>query len=161
MKTIEIRPIQPADNPAIAAIIRNTLTEFGVNRPGTAYFDTATDDMYGSFQQPGSRYHTGLIDGKIAGGAGIYPSAGLPVGVCELVKMYLNPDARGFGLGKQLIEASLAFARQAGYRQVYLETMPELEKAVSIYERFGFHHLDNAMGNTGHYGCSLWLLKNL
>lgn len=73
--------------------------------------------------------------------------------------MYLNPIARGHGLGKKLIEASLAFARQAGYRHVYLETMPELEKAVSIYERFGFHHLDHAMGNTGHYGCSIWMLK--
>lgn len=157
----KIRPIQPADNPAIAAIIRNSLTEFGVNRHGTAYYDAATDDMYGSFQLPGSRYHVGLLDGQIAGGGGIYPSTGLPAGVCELVKMYLAPTARGRGLGKQLIEACLNFARQAGYAQVYIETMPELEKAVSIYERFGFHHLDSAMGNTGHYGCSLWLLKDL
>src|ERR1700759_110644 len=161
MNTLQIRPIQPADNPVIAAIIRNTLTEFGVNRPGTAYYDAATDDMYGSFQLPGSRYHVGLIDGQIAGGGGIFPSAGLPKGVCEMVKMYLAPIARGHGLGKQLIEASLDFARHTGYRQVYIETMPELEKAVSIYARFGFHHLDSAMGDTGHYGCTLWLLKNL
>lgn len=159
--SLKIRPIQPADNPAIAAIIRNSLTEFGVARPGTAYYDAATDDMYGNFQLPGSRYHVGLLDGQIAGGGGIYPSAGLPAGVCELVKMYLAPIARGRGLGKQLIQACLDFARQAGYGRVYIETMPELEKAVSIYERFGFHHLDHAMGNTGHYGCSLWLLKDL
>jgi len=161
MTQIHIRPIEPADNPAIAATIRNTLAEFGANRPGTAYYDAATDDMYGSFQLPGSRYYVGLLDDQIAGGGGIYPSAGLPPGVCELVKMYLNPIARGHGLGKQLIEVSLAFARRTGYRQVYLETMPELEKAVSIYERFGFHHLDRSMGNTGHYGCSIWMLKDL
>jgi putative acetyltransferase len=156
-----IRPIEPADDSAIAAIIRNTLSEFGVNRPGTAFFDTALDKMYDSFQLPGSRYYIGLIAGKIAGGGGIYPSAGLPQGVCELVKMYLSPDARGHGLGRGLIETSLAYARQTGYRQVYLETMPELEKAISIYERFGFHRLDKAMGNTGHYSCTLWLLKDL
>jgi putative acetyltransferase len=156
-----IRPIQPADNPAIAAIIRNTLTEFGVDGPGTAYYDAAIDDMYTSFQLPGSRYHVALLDGQIAGGGGISPSSGLPEGVCEPVKMYLNPNARGHGLGKQLIEACLDFARHTGYRQVYIETMPELEKAVSIYERLGFHHLDSAMGNTGHYSCTLWLLKNL
>ena len=161
MNTLQIRPIQPADNPAIAAIIRNTLTEFGANRPGTAFYDAATDAMYNSFQLSGSRYHVGLIDGQIVGGGGIYPSTGLPEGVCELVKMYLNPNARGVGLGKKLLEVSLTFARQTGYRQVYIETMPELEKAVSIYERFGFHHLDSAMGNTGHYGCTLWLLKDL
>jgi putative acetyltransferase len=161
MNTPQIRPIQPADNPAIAATIRNTLTEFGLNLPGTAYYDAATDDMYGSFQLPGSRYHVALLDDQIAGGGGIFPSSGLPEGVCELVKMYLAPIARGHKLGKQLIEACLDFARQAGYRQVYIETMPELEKAVSIYERFGFHHLDSAMGNTGHYGCKIWMLKDL
>lgn len=161
MNTLHIRPIQPADNPTIAAIIRNTLTEFGANKPGTAFYDAATDDMYQNFQTPGSRYHVGLLDDRVVGGGGIYPSAGLPEGVCELVKMYLDPIARGHGLGKRLIEASLDFARQYGYRQVYIETMPELEKAVSIYERFGFHHLDRAMGCTGHYGCSLWLLKDL
>jgi putative acetyltransferase len=158
---INIRPILPADNPAIAAIIRNTLTEFGANKPGTAYYDKATDDMFASFQVNGSRYFVGIIEGRIAGGGGIYPSAGLPEGVCELVKMYLAPDARGKGLGKQLIEKCLSFAISYGYKQVYIETMPELKKAVSIYEKFGFHYLDGAMGNTGHYGCSVWMLKDL
>ena len=114
MNNLQIRPITPADNSTIASIIRNSLTEFGVARPGTAYYDDATDDMYGSFQLPGSRYHVGLIDKKIAGGGGIYPSAGLPEDVCELVKMYLTPEARGHGLGKKLIEACLDFARLAG-----------------------------------------------
>ena len=170
---ITIRAILPADNSAIATIIRDTLTEFGANKPGTAYYDAATDDMFGSFQVNGSRYHVGLIheqsaiDGHdlagshIAGGGGIYPSAGLPEGVCELVKMYLAPTARGKGLGKRLIEECLAFARSYGYRQVYIETMPELQKAMSIYEKFGFNYLDGPMGNTGHYGCSVWMLKNL
>ena len=156
-----IRPILPADNPAIASIIRNTLTEFGANKPGTAFYDKATDDMFASFQVNGSRYHVGLIDGRIVGGGGIYPSAGLPEGVCELVKMYLDPSARGKGLGGQLIEKCLSFARSYGYRQVYIETMPELQKAASIYERYGFRYLQAPMGNTGHYGCSLWLLKDL
>ena len=161
MDTIHIRTIIPSDNPAIASVIRNTLTEFGAAKPGTAYYDTATDDMYSSFQAPGSRYHVGLIDGHIAGGGGIYPSAGLPQGVCELVKMYLAPEARGKGLGRQLIQQSLSFARDYGYEQVYIETMPELQKAMAIYEKFGFHYLDAPMGNTGHYGCSIWMLSKL
>ena len=158
---IAIRNILPADNPAIATIIRNTLTEFGANKPGTAYYDKATDDMFASFQVDGSRYHVGLIDGHIGGGGGIYPSAGLPEGICELVKMYLTPAARGKGLGKRLIEECLSFASSYGYQQVYIETMPELQTAMSIYEKFGFHYLDGPMGNTGHYGCSVWMLKDL
>lgn len=158
---ITIRPILPADNAAVASIIRNTLAEFGANKPGTAYYDTATDNMFASFQVAGSRYNVGLIDNNIAGGGGIFPSPGLPEDTCELVKMYLSPEARGKGLGKQLIEESLHFASSYGYKQVYIETMPELKKAMSIYEKFGFHYLDGPMGNTGHYSCTIWMLKNL
>jgi putative acetyltransferase len=161
MDTLLIRAIQPADNKDIASIIRNTFREFGLDRPGTAYFDTALDDMYGNFQVPGSRYHTGLINGRIAGGGGIYPSPGLPENTCELVKMYLSAAARGQGLGRQLIEECLTFAEEYGYRQVYLETFPELQKAMSVYEKYGFRYLDGPMGNTGHYGCSIWMLKDL
>lgn len=156
-----IRTIEPADNPYIANIIRGTLTEFGLNRPGTAFYDAATDDMYGSFQAPGSRYHVGLLNDQIIGGGGVYPSNGLPKGVCEMVKMYLAPSARGMGLGKQLIEACVGFARQYGYARMYIETMPELDTAVAIYKKFGFQHLPGPLGDTGHYGCTVWMLKDL
>jgi putative acetyltransferase len=158
---IAIRAIQPADNPAIAAIVKGTLKEFHVARPGTAYFDLAVDDMYSSFQTAGSRYYVGLLADRIVGGGGIYPTAGLPEATCELVKMYLDPVARGHGLGRKLIDHCLDFAWQEGYRQVYLETMPEFEKAISIYEGYGFRRLNGAMGNTGHYGCSVWMLLHL
>src|SRR5689334_1554912 len=104
MSAFEIRPIQPEDNPALALIIRNTLAEFGANRPGTVYFDPTTDALFELFRQPRSAYFVALQNGHIMGGAGIYPSDGLPGDTCELVKMYLVPEARGKGLGKLLIE---------------------------------------------------------
>jgi putative acetyltransferase len=39
--------------------------------------------------------------------------------------------------------------------------MPELKKALSVYEKFGFKFLNGPMGNSGHTGCSLWMLKEL
>lgn len=161
MQSVDIRTIEPADNPALAIIIRHTLTEFGANHPGTVYYDSSTDALYDLFQTPGSTYFVAGLNGKLLGGAGIFPSDGLPTGTCELVKMYLLPEARGLGLGRRLIDKSLDFARAAGYRQVYLETMPELRKAVSVYEKFGFRYLDAPMGNTGHFGCDIWMLKEL
>jgi putative acetyltransferase len=161
LEEIAIRTIEPSDNPGIAAIIRNTLTEFGANKPGTVFYDASTDNLYQLFQQPGSRYHIAFHGEQMLGGAGIFPSAGLPDQTCELVKMYLSPAARGIGLGKKLIERSLQFAADAGYRHVYLETMPELGKAMSVYEKFGFHYLDGPIGNTGHFGCAIWMLKDL
>ncbi|MFL5747321.1 MAG: GNAT family N-acetyltransferase [Niastella sp.] len=161
MSPVTIRTIQPADNPALAIIIRNALAEFGANKPGTVYYDATTDALYELFRERGSIYYVAELAGELIGGAGIYPSPGLPDGTCELVKMYLSPAARGKGIGKMLIDKALQFATEAGYRNVYIETMPELRKAMSVYEKFGFRYLDAPMGNTGHFGCEIWMLKEL
>jgi len=158
---ITIRAIRQNDNAALAKIVRDTLAEFGANHPGTVYFDPTTDALFELFQRQGATYFVGEIDNKIVGGAGIYPSDGLPGGTCELVKMYLLPEARGVGLGKTLIEKCLQFAADNSYKNVYLESMPELKKALKVYEKFGFTYLDGPMGNTGHFGCELWMLKKL
>ena len=158
MKNIFIRTIQPEDNAALAKIVRDTLAEFGANHPGTVYYDPTTDHLFELFQKEKSIYYVALINNELVGGAGIFPSNGLPLDTCELVKMYLLPAARGIGLGKELIQRSLAFAREAGYKKVYLESMPELTKALGIYEKFGFKYLNRPMGNTGHHGCDRWML---
>jgi putative acetyltransferase len=158
---ITIRTIELKDNAALAIIIRNSLAEFGANKPGTVFFDDTTDHLFELFQQPGSIYFIAEKDGQILGGGGIFPTESLPPETCELVKMYLAPDARGKGLGKLLIEKCLEFAKGFGYLQVYIETMPELRKAVSVYEKFGFEYLDGPLGNTGHFGCDVWMLKSL
>ncbi len=161
MKEIYIQVITPSDNAALAGIIRNALTEFGANKPGTVFYDDTTDKLFTLFQTPGSTYFVAHRHQQILGGAGIFPSAGLPAGVCELVKMYLHPEARGLGLGKQLIEQCLRTAKNMGYTKIYLETMPELRRAVAVYEQFGFLHLNGPMGNTGHFGCDVWMIRNL
>ncbi|MEP7376620.1 MAG: GNAT family N-acetyltransferase [Chitinophagaceae bacterium] len=159
MKNVIIRSIQPRDNPLLAQIVRNTLAEFGANHPGTVYYDDTTDALYELFQQKGAGYFTATLNDQVVGGGGIYPTDGLPADTCELVKMYLLPEARGFGLGRTLIEKNLSFARECGYNKVYLETMPELKQALKVYEKFGFEYLKGPMGNSGHTGCSLWMLK--
>lgn len=157
-KDFIIRTIVAEDNRALALVVRNTLAEFGANKPGTVYFDPTTDELYQVFQKQGSIYYVVLSRDKIIGGGGIYPTIGLPADTCELVKMYLLPEGRGIGLGKLLIEKCLQFAKDAGYKNIYLETMPELKKALKVYEKLGFKYLDGPMGNSGHFGCDLWML---
>lgn len=158
---ITIRNIQPSDSPVLAGIIRNTLAEFGANKPGTVYYDATTDHLFDYFQQSRAAYYVALLNEGIVGGGGIYPTEGLPDDTCELVKMYLVPAARGMSLGRTLIEKNIAFASEAGYRNIYLETMPELKQALKVYARFGFEHLDGPIGKSGHTGCSMWMLKRL
>lgn len=162
MDAVIIRPIQPADNAAIAHIIRTALTEFGANKPGTVFYDDTTDHLFELFAStPKSGYFIAEKDGVIVGGAGYFPTEGLPATTCELVKMYLNASVRGLGLGRKMIDYVLAEAKNAGYAEVYLETMPELNKAVKVYEQFGFHYLQGPMGNSGHNGCDIWMLRKL
>lgn len=160
LEEITIKRIEEKDNAAIADVIRKTLKEFGANHPGTVYYDDATDKLYDLFQSmPRSIYFIAEMDGKVVGGGGIFPSAGLPDDTCELVKMYLLPTVRGIGLGKKLIGQCIDFAREVCYKNIYLETMPELKQALKTYEKFGFEYIEKPMGNTGHTGCSLWMLK--
>jgi len=158
---IFIRNIALDDNEAIAKVIRAALTEFGANKPGTVFYDSTTDHLFELFQIPGAIYYIAELNGNLVGGAGIYPTEGLPDKTCELVKLYLHKDARGIGLGKQLLLKSMQWAKENGYEQVYLESMPELSKAVSIYENVGFKKIHHALGNSGHDGCDIWMIKNL
>jgi putative acetyltransferase len=161
LSDILIRPIIPSDNTDLALIVRNTLSEFGAANPGTVYFDPTTDALFELFQTPMAAYFVAETNGKILGGGGIYPTEGLPDDTCELVKMYLLPEARGIGLGRSLIEQCLKTAKENGFQQVYLETLEELHLALKIYAKFGFEYLCAPMGNTKHFGCGLWMLKKI
>lgn len=161
MSTINIRPISIADNPLIATIIRSCLTEFGANKPGTVYYDKTTDHLFELFQENGAAYFIAEQEGDVVGGGGIFPSPGLPAGTCELVKMYLLPLARGTGIGATLMNTCMSKAKEMGFVSMYIETLPELKKAISVYEKFGFDYLDKPLGDTGHFGCSVWMLKSL
>ncbi|MFD3293972.1 GNAT family N-acetyltransferase [Aquirufa sp. KTFRIE-69F] len=158
---MDIRPIESGDNEALAKVIRTALAEFGANKPGTVYFDPTTDALFELFRTPGSYYYVAIQDEKVIGGCGIFPTENLPQGTCELVKLYVAKEARGTGIGKQLMEQSMSWAKENGYTHVYLESMPELKKAVSIYEKVGFASLDHPLGNSGHDGCDIWMLKEL
>ena len=158
---ISVRHIKPEDDTELADLVRSTLKEFGADKPGTVYYDETTDHLSKVFLKPGSVYYVAEHNGEIIGGGGIYPSPGLPHDTCELVKMYLLKKARGIGLGKLLIEKCIAFAKEAGYKRIYIETMPELKQALKVYERFNFKYISHPLGNTGHFGCDVWMVKDL
>lgn len=149
-----IRLIEPRDNPHVQRLVTDVLQEFGHTGPGFACHDPELKDMYATYQNPRSRYWV-VVDkstGSIVGGGGFSQLRGTKMeeGICELQKVYFYPQARGQGLGRQLVQLAIDAARQAGYREMYLETTPELKQALRLYEKLGFRHLDRHKGNTGH-----------
>jgi putative acetyltransferase len=159
---LTIRLIEPGDNEALARVIKGSLEELDAAIHGTVYTDEATDHMSFQYQEPRSAYFVALLDGVLAGGSGIRQVPGEDTqDTCELQRMFLHSRARGKGIANLLMEKCLDFARNAGFRQCYLETMPRMKTAIQLYEKHGFYHIDHPMGNTGHFSCEVWMLKQL
>ena len=57
-------------------------------------------------------------------------------------RLYVRKAFRGFGLGRQLAEAMLDVARQAGYDYVLLDTLDDMEAARALYVDLGFESID-------------------
>ncbi|WP_421809588.1 GNAT family N-acetyltransferase [Flagellimonas sp.] len=161
MKDAVIREITPKDNAQVAQVVRKVLEDLGVPKVGTAYADKALDDMHAAYDVPKSTYFVVEYDSSIIGCAGIAPLENYDGNVCELQKMYFLEEARGKGLGAQMITTCLERAKTYGFEACYLETMPYMESAQKLYQRSGFEYIDAPMGNTGHYSCPVWMLKKL
>lgn len=155
-----VRPIEPRDNAAIEAIVRNSLTEFGGNREGFAWADPGLSCMSEVYAAEGSAYWVAEDEaGTVVGGMGIAPLEGED-GTCELQKLYCIPEARGTGAAHLLMAEGMAFA-SARYRRCYLETMGNMHAAHRFYAKYSFQRLNGPLGNTGHHGCDVWMAKDL
>ena len=158
---IRIREVELQDNLSLAKMIRAVFEEHDAPTEGTVYTDPTTDALYELFQVGKSVLWVAEKAGQILGCCGIYPTPGLPKGCAELVKFYIPKHSRGIGIGKELMERSIESAMEFDYTEIYIESMPVYSKAVSIYEQQGFEMLLEPLGESGHTGCTIWMLKKL
>jgi putative acetyltransferase len=147
-----IRPVKKPDNVGVASLIKMTMTELGIVGPGASLNDFETSSIYEAYTRPRAAYFV-LCDeshGAIVGGAGIGPLKDSDNSICELRKMYLRPEVRGYGHGKALLARCLDAARQFDYSKCYLETMHAMDRALQLYFQAGFKQLPEPLGQTGH-----------
>ena len=161
MSDIVIREIQPQDNAAIAAVIRQVFIADNFPKTGTAFADTQLDFMFETYNQPRATYFVLENDGKIIGGAGVSQLENSTDNICELQKMYFLQEARGKGIGFQMIQKCLEAASKFGYEKCYLETLPEMLTAQHLYKKSGFEYVSAPLGSTGHTTCPVWMIKKL
>jgi len=156
-----VREIEQKDNPQLALVVRNVILEMGAPTVGTAYEDKATDQLYETYQKEKAIYFVLEYQNKVVGGAGIAQLDNFDGNVCELQKMYFLPEARGKGLGSKMISICLEKAKEFGFESCYLETLPYMKDAVKLYKKNGFKNLEKPMGNTCHYSCDVWMIKDI
>src|SRR5687768_2838581 len=158
---LEIRPIEPADVPALLTIIANSRGEYGIAERGVELLEPADHALYATYQRQRTLYFVALLDGEVVGGAGVAPLAAADPLTCELQRMYLRPDARGQGIGDALLERCLAAAKQFLYVRCYLETVAQMHAALEFYGRHGFRDLAAPIGHTGHEHNDRWMMRTL
>lgn len=159
MSELMIRPITPADDAQMAAIVRADLEEAGFAIPGTAYFDVQLDHLSEFYASTPNAAYWVLSDnaGHVFGGVGVGPYS---AGTCELQKLYITSARRGFGDGQALINHALNFARQH-YANMYLETFTDLHAANHLYAKNGFAPLSAPLPGSEHSACDAWWLLKL
>lgn len=160
-KDVTITTIQPADDSALASMIRGVFDEYNAPTEGTVYVDPTTDHLSEVFKNEGAVLFVAKRGDKVVGSCGLYPTEGLPEGHVELVKFYISGEARGTGIGRLFMEKCYDQAKSLGYTHIYLESLPAFSKAISIYEKQGFELLSAPLGNSGHTGCDIWMLKKI
>ncbi|MBR7800138.1 GNAT family N-acetyltransferase [Undibacterium fentianense] len=158
LSDVVIRPIAEGDNLCIASLIRAVLEEMNVPKVGSAAADPSLDFMYQHYTRDRGAYFVVEYRGDIVAGGGIGSLPGAPEDFCELQKMYMLPSTRGMGIGNALIQRCLDEAKQRGYRQCYLETLPTMLAAQKLYQKMGFTYIDYAIGDTGHSACQVRML---
>ncbi len=141
---LKYRRINSSDDEAIASIIRANLEKLHLNIPGTAYFDPELDHLstYYNADSKKRAYFIALDEtDQVMGGVGIAKFKYIP-DCAEIQKLYLNDSAKGKGYGKELMQIAEAWAREAGYGQLYLETHSNLTAAMKLYEKLGFNQIE-------------------
>jgi ribosomal protein S18 acetylase RimI-like enzyme len=136
-----IRPVEtPEDLTATKALFRAYAASLSVD---LAYqdFEGELAALPGKYAPPdGALLLAVSMDGTPLGCVGLRPMDA--PGCCEMKRLYVAPEARGMGLGKALVEATVEAGRRAGYRALRLDTLPDMLDAQALYTRLGFVRID-------------------
>ncbi len=130
-----------ADREQIRDLVFGVLTEYGL-KPDPDGIDTDLKDIEQSYFSRGGKFSVlEDADGRIIATCALYA---MDKATCELRKMYIRPEHRGRGYGKQLLEAALSQARRMGFETMTLETATVLKEAVCLYKSYGFKPYESA-----------------
>ena len=135
--TVTLRTISDTNDPALDAVrqfFRNYAGWLGVDLSFQGFAEEMAA-LPGCYAPPQGRLWCAELAGRPVGCVGIRPFS---EGVCEMKRLYVEPDARGCGAGHALALAAIRAAKEMGYKRVLLDTLPAMRMAVKLYRELGF-----------------------
>ena len=131
---MKIELFRPEHAAAFEALNRAWLVGAGLLEPAD---EPHLKDPHGTIIAAGGRIYVAVENGIVIGTCGIAPHG---PGEFEVLKLAVDASARGRGIGRQLLEACLDFARGPGTRRITLISNSRLVSALRLYGRVGFRY---------------------
>jgi len=152
-------PATPEELDTLRAIFREYAQGLGIDLC-FQNFEQELAQLPGEYAAPRGALLLAKIDGEVAGCCALRPldSVDYPT-AAEMKRLYVRKPFRNFGLGRELAEAALDAAREAGYACVLLDTLDDMEAARELYEELGFEEIPpyyhNPIAGAHYLKCSL------
>ena len=115
-------------------------------------YDLELENLDKKYGLPKGRLYIATVEGVVAGCIAL---RNIDDKSCELKRLYVRPEFRGNQIAQMLIEQIISDARDIGYKQILLDTLPFLKSAIYLYEKLGFYQIrpynDSPMKNSIYY----------
>jgi GNAT superfamily N-acetyltransferase len=98
-------------------------------------FKQELDTLPGVYAPPGGELLLAKRGDHVLGCIAFRP---LSPGIAEIKRLFVRPRERGKGIAKALVAAALNAAHAAGYKEIKLDTLPDMAGAMALYKSFGF-----------------------
>jgi putative acetyltransferase len=148
--------VQPAINPGQIESVRALLREYaaylneslGEEHICLADYERELAGLPGAYVEPEGAILLAYADGQPAGCVALKPlkpSFQTEAGTlaCEMKRLWVRPDFRGYSIGLKLAQALIALGRRLGYTAMYLDTVPDaMKSANNIYRKLGFERVE-------------------
>ena len=133
---IELREVDPAD-PDVTRCLRAYFTELSA-RAATGLDPRAETPSAEDMRPPHGTVFLAYLHGEAIACAGLKHHDG---GMSEVKRMWVDPSARGLGLGRRLLEAVERLARGSGVTRLRLDTNEHLTEAIAMYRSAGYQEI--------------------